>query len=295
MSGLSIDEDEELLTQYASKKDAIAFSELVRRYGGMVVAVARRVTGSMEEAEDIAQGVFLDLAKNCGKVRESVAGYLHCAARRRALNARREDATRRRHERAAQMNSPASSAHGELQGMVDEAIDKLPEELREAVVMHFLQGCSQEEAAQRMGVSQTTVSRRIEAGVVELRRTLRSRDIGESALGGALVGMGPAAVTPKLMGAMNKIGLSGVGAKPVQGGMLLKVGAGIGVAAAVAGGISIYGMSGNPAVRSPAGVTVAATAPASAPLPPQHRRNPGGERKNGRLPDGCGTLSGRCT
>jgi RNA polymerase sigma factor (sigma-70 family) len=278
MNEVLVNDDRELLARYATAGDVGAFGELVRRYGGMVVGVARRVTGSVEDAEDVAQGVFLELARNCGRRVGSVRGYLHRAATTRALNVRREGATRRRHEMGVEVpKNGGEEEHAALIAGVGAAIAELSEEFREVLVMHYLEGRAQGEVAARLGMSQATVSRRLEAAVGELRRRLR--EMGMEVEGGRVAGMlgtvGPAAVGARLMGAMVKIGLSGAGSRRVtgtKGVMWMKVAVALSMSAAV-GAIGIHivevGHADRAATAAVASVatTVPATAPATATAP----------------------------
>jgi predicted DNA-binding protein (UPF0251 family) len=74
---------------------------------------------------------------------------------------------------AAATITPPHSDSVQIISLVDEAIAELPEELRVAVTEHFLCGRSQTELAQRLGVNQSTISRRVDAGLTQIRRRLR--------------------------------------------------------------------------------------------------------------------------
>src|SRR6476660_738395 len=92
-----IADDSMLLREYASRGDAAAFAELVRRYADMVYATARRVTGSASAAEDVAQDCFLRLAQGSAATRGSLAAWLHRTSLHRSLEiVRAEEARKRR-------------------------------------------------------------------------------------------------------------------------------------------------------------------------------------------------------
>ncbi len=213
--------DDMLLRAYAARGDAGAFAELVRRYAGMVYATARRVTGNPAVAEDVSQDCFLRLAQKSAAVTGSVAAWLHRTCVNRSLEIIRAERARKQRE-AAVVTAPKLSADdaGELIASVDEALATLPDDLRVVLTEHFLCNRSQMELAAMLGVSQSTVSRRIDDGVERVRSKLREQGwaapiaipilLHEAARQGAAA---PAA----LSGALTKIGLSGIGAGVVTG------------------------------------------------------------------------------
>ena len=83
--------DTQLLARFKTTGDQIAFAELVRRHGPMVLATTRRVLSHQEDAEDAFQATMLALAKAAGKLREKsvVAGWLHKTAYSCAAELRR--------------------------------------------------------------------------------------------------------------------------------------------------------------------------------------------------------------
>ncbi|WP_395745144.1 RNA polymerase sigma factor [Prosthecobacter sp.] len=216
-----MDAHQHLLSRYHRQGDAEAFAVLVREHGGMVFATARRVTGDAALAEDVAQETFLELARSGQGRVKTVAAWLHRVAWSKACNARRGESRRRRHEDQAAVAAEiaSSSASGEpaweeLETQVDAALNELPEALRELLVAHYLEGRTQQEMAARAGVSQSTISRQIEAGVCELRTNLRRQ--------GMMCGAGlavflsaqhtaAAALPATLSGSLGKLALSGAG------------------------------------------------------------------------------------
>src|SRR5580658_4497046 len=103
--------DFELLRQYARNKSEAAFGEIVRRYANLVYSAARRQTDDVEEARDVAQMVFLDLARKAGSIgaKSLLAGWLYRGVRLQALEWRRNHQRRQKRERLAMDSLDSSS------------------------------------------------------------------------------------------------------------------------------------------------------------------------------------------
>lgn len=212
-----------LLRRYHEHTDAFAFRAVVEAHAGMVFATARRVTRDAALAEDVAQETFLELARNASAVTDSVGAWLHCVARRRACNAVREAGTRRRYEEAATVVALEPDhpelTWAELEPLIDEVLDGLPDKVREPLVEHFLEGRTQQEVAVRLGVSQSTVSRLLDTGIAELRAGLRRKDV-QAGASLAMLLTANAVVTPPaaLVASLGKLAVAGVAAKPAVAG-----------------------------------------------------------------------------
>jgi RNA polymerase sigma factor (sigma-70 family) len=181
--------DEQLLQRFTTPKDATAeaaFEALVERHGPMVLRVCRNVLDDHHDAEDAFQATFLVLALKAGSVRKhsSLASWLLRVARRVALKARADASRRRAREVRVNMedlpSDPArsdSARHAdrpELRTVIDEEVAHLPEKYRAPIVLCYLEGLTQEVAAQQLGWPAGTVRGRI-ARARELLRTRLAR------------------------------------------------------------------------------------------------------------------------
>jgi RNA polymerase sigma factor (sigma-70 family) len=202
------------LRRYRQHGDAFAFQELVEAHAGMVFATARRVTRDAARAQDVTQETFLELARNAARITRSVGAWLHRVAWRKARDVVRADVTRRRYEEAAgaQLYTARETTWEELEPLIDEAIEQLPENLREPLMQHFFCKRSQQELAAMLGVNQSTVSRLLDSGIAELRSRLRSKHVICGATLAALLSMNSTQAAPvSLTTSLGKLAISGTG------------------------------------------------------------------------------------
>src|SRR5687768_11889357 len=99
--------DHDLLRSFVRDRDEQAFRQIVERYLRLVYVAARRQVHDEHAAEDVAQAVFIILARKAASLRDGtvLAGWLVQTARLTAKTAARTAARRKRHEqRAADMN-----------------------------------------------------------------------------------------------------------------------------------------------------------------------------------------------
>lgn len=216
--------DVALLRQYARSQEPAAFMELSRRYAGVVYGTCLRITANVQDAEELTQDCFFELARKAATIHSSVGGWLHRLATHRALNAVRSRNRRREHEQGAAAiqaaaNSKEEVAWRRLEPLLDRAIDDLPEKLRTPIVLHFLENRSQSDVASRLGMHQSTVSRRIQEALVALRARLRDSGFVMAAapLTTLLATHAGQTADPHLLASLTKIALAGVGAKAMGG------------------------------------------------------------------------------
>ncbi|HEV3082328.1 MAG TPA: sigma-70 family RNA polymerase sigma factor [Gemmataceae bacterium] len=216
--------DGQLLERFARCREDAAFALLLRRHGPMVLGVARRVLRQVQDAEDVFQATFLLLTRKAASIREheSVGSWLHGVAYRLAARARAQAARRLVHEKQAgtmRTTSPGfTAAWQELQAILDEALHKLSEKYRSALVLCYLEGKTQEEAARQLGCPLGTVRSRLAQGRKLLRARLARRGLALSAgaLGTMVAAQGLAAeVSASLQTGTLKAGLQFAAGKPV--------------------------------------------------------------------------------
>jgi len=179
--------DEWLLRCFVLRRDADAFTALVTRHGPMVLRVCRRVAVDTLDAEDAFQATFLVLARRAASVRDvgKLDGWLYRVAFRIALQARFKARNRSdRERRDAYMDTVApdlDQASDELRGLIYDEVGRLPERSRQAVVLCYLNGRTNEEAAAELGLPVGTVKTRLHRARARLRSRLTRRGLCPSA------------------------------------------------------------------------------------------------------------------
>ncbi len=187
----SKDSESVLLRRYVEAGCEASFQALVDRYAGMVFAVARQRTPSRETAEEVAQNVFLALARKAAQLRtdSSLAGWLHrVATLESAAMCRTERRRRERHEKLAQMNemnrddSHHEGAHAGALPLLDEAVEKLRAADRELLFRRFLEGLSFAEIGDRYGISEATGRKRLSRVLKKLSGILSKQGVTVSSV-----------------------------------------------------------------------------------------------------------------
>jgi RND family efflux transporter MFP subunit len=176
--------DGQLLERFATDRGEaaeLAFAVLIERHGPMVMRVCRGVLADPHDTQDAFQATFLVLVKRARGlwVRDSIGPWLHQVAYRTASCARTTAARHRRLERQAAIGAHESHADRdfELERLLHEEIDRLPERYRSPVVLCDLEGRTHEQAARHLGWPVGTVKSRLSRGRERLRDRLIRRGL----------------------------------------------------------------------------------------------------------------------
>jgi RNA polymerase sigma factor (sigma-70 family) len=200
--------DAQLLALFIGQRDEAAFEALLRRHGPMVLGVCRRVLGNEADAEDAFQATFLVLVRKAGSLarRALVGNWLYGVAHRTALKAKAMNSKRRAKENEAAQAAPQpSSASGpHLDGLLDDALARLPDKYRIPVVLCELEGKSLKEAARLLRCPQGTVASRLARARVMLARRLGTARLGAALAGALASGAASAWVPTPLIGSTIK-------------------------------------------------------------------------------------------
>jgi RNA polymerase sigma factor (sigma-70 family) len=197
--------DSALLERFVRHRDEAAFELLVWRHDRMVNAVCRRVLGRRQDVEDAWQATFLTLACKAGDIgnRQALAGWLYKVAFRIALRLRRGAAKREQGESAAgNLDAVAAPdeftvgvAEREFRSIVHEEISRLPAKYRTPVVLCYIEGKTNEEAARQLGCPTSTVVTWLARARDRLRSRLTRRGLGATTGGVAAALAGSEAVS----------------------------------------------------------------------------------------------------
>jgi len=158
-----------LLRRFVEKGDAEAFAEIVHRHAGLVYGACLRILNDRTAAADAVQDTFTQLLRDAEKVTESVPCWLHRVATRKSVDLIRRDSRRRRREAKYAAGKMLDVPQWEdISVHIDQALNELDEETRQILINHFFEGRTTKDIAAENAISQPTVSRRIESGVMQL-------------------------------------------------------------------------------------------------------------------------------
>lgn len=196
--------DGQLLHRFVHDRDEAAFAALVERHGPMVLGVSRRIVGDANAADDVFQATFLVLVRKAAHLRQwgSLGNWLYTVAYHLALKTRAQEARRRAREKEVidMPQAPADGAWAELRPVLDAELGRLPDKYRSAIVLCYLEGKTNEEAARALGWPTGTLKVRLMRARDLLRARLARRGLTLSApvLAPALAEPASAAVPPLL-------------------------------------------------------------------------------------------------
>ena len=275
--------DADLLARFAGARDEAAFAALVRRHAGLVFAAAMRRVGGRQDAEDVAQAVFVVLARKASRVdaRGSLGPWLLRTTRLVAANALKRRRRREHHERLAAreraMNQPSTAAGGdpaevlawrEIAPILDDCVLRLCQRDRLAVVMRHFERRPIRDVAAALDVSDDAAKQRVSRATRRLRDLLDRRGVSlpaatlatllaNHATATAPVHFAAACVTSALSPAAAGAGTAALLAKGAMTAMttsnLIKLSAAAALVAGLAGTVAVTaGQDGDPPAPSDA-------------------------------------------
>jgi RNA polymerase sigma-70 factor, ECF subfamily len=155
---------EKVLVLRAQLEDAAAFAELVERYHARLLFYLARLLGETHRAEDVLQEVWLDAWRALPRLADAGAwrAWLYRIARDRASRELRKRRLSLEPIEELLIAAPAAEElSAEELALVRAAIDKLPAEQREAVLLKYVEEMTYEEIAAVAGCQLGTVRSRL--------------------------------------------------------------------------------------------------------------------------------------
>jgi RNA polymerase sigma-70 factor (sigma-E family) len=153
--------------------DRIAFAEYVRNRSGALLRAALTMTGNRADAEDLVQATLVKAFQSWDKITDPRA--LDIYVRRVMVNTHISGWRRRRLDEYPTDEVPDSPAadsteDSDLHDVVQRAVDRLPRQMRAAVMLRFYDDMTEPEVAAALGVSVGTVKSTVARAVAKLRQ-----------------------------------------------------------------------------------------------------------------------------
>ncbi|MBW4443758.1 MAG: sigma-70 family RNA polymerase sigma factor [Plectolyngbya sp. WJT66-NPBG17] len=156
---------------------------LYDRHSGLVYGIALKTLGSPQEAEDLTQDIFLNLARSTAfdPRRGSLRTFLAILTRSRSIDRVRSRSTARSFlERFRSNNNPEPTSQSPFEQVfqneqsqeVQTALAQLPESEQQILRMAYYEGLSQSEISERLNIPLGTVKTKTRRSLLKLRQTL---------------------------------------------------------------------------------------------------------------------------
>jgi RNA polymerase sigma factor (sigma-70 family) len=178
-----------VLIDLAAKGNSDAIHAIVVRHQAMVYRTCLRIIGNEVDAEDAAQATFLLFLKKCRKLKSDtiLGGWLYRTAGFVSQEHIRNAARRKRREEKSHImneneNEETTDVWNQLKPELDKALLALPEKHRNIVVLRYLEGKSNDEAAAILGMTPSAISTSLARSMEKLRGYFQRRGIVLSTL-----------------------------------------------------------------------------------------------------------------
>jgi RNA polymerase sigma factor (sigma-70 family) len=214
--------DATLLRQFARDGSEAALRRLTERHMNLVFGTAARRTGDRGAAQELAQNVFLAMARKAAWLQNetSLAAWLHKTTVLEARQWWRSETRRRQREQtAAQLETTMKTADEQdpaLAGMLDEALLELGEGERQALLLRFFEGYNHREVGQALGIGEDAARKRGDKAMDRLMDYFRKRGfaVGSAAAVAAVMAGAAEAAPAGLAAAVARVAASFAGTTP---------------------------------------------------------------------------------
>lgn len=168
------------LIRQACEGDGPAVRTLYERYAPRVYAVVRRIAGEDDLAQDYAQEAWIRAIRALPSFRGDArfSTWLHRIAVNSALQALRKADTRTKREAPMPDAVPVDPDNGDvlLSDRLERAMDRLPDGMRQVLILHDVEGYTHEEIGEFLGVTSGTSKSQLFKARAKMREILRPVD-----------------------------------------------------------------------------------------------------------------------
>src|SRR5580692_4181181 len=186
-----MNDDLNLLREYARCNSEEAFATLVSRYVNLVYSVALRSVRDAHLAEEITQAVFIILARKADKMPQHAVlpGWLCRTARYASANALTIQRRRQHREQEAHMQSTLNEAANEpileetwnqIAPLLDGAMEQLGQKDHDALVLRFFENKTFAEVGATLGASEDAAKMRVNRALEKLRKFFTKRGVSST-------------------------------------------------------------------------------------------------------------------
>ncbi len=168
-------DDEQSQIERSLNGDHEAFETLINEHQRMIHALCYRMSGSLVDAEDLAQETFIHAYEHLASFRGEArfSSWLYRVAMNRCLNWQKARARRlRTHKEWGDAAAHIEHSDASRDQQIQEALLKLDAKQRAAIVLTTYEGLNHAEAARILGCSETTISWRVFAARRKLKKYL---------------------------------------------------------------------------------------------------------------------------
>ncbi len=182
-------DDMELLREYVARDSQTAFEELLKRHVNLVYSTALRLVREPALAGEVTQTAFIILSRKAHTLRSGtiLSGWLYRTTQFAAARALRTEMRRRQREQeAVKMQTEPSNPNSiweELSPLLDEAMGKLGEAERNAVVLRYFENKTSRDVGAALGVNEAAAQKRVARAVEKLRGYCLKRGLAASVVG----------------------------------------------------------------------------------------------------------------
>ncbi len=251
-----------MVQAYAAEQSEAAFAALVTRHAGLVYSAAFRQLGDAHLAQDVAQAVFVILARKATALSPDtvLSGWLYRTTRFACADVRKRELRRQQREQEAAMEATIPTpefdpAWTQLAPLLDEAMARLRGNDRDVLVLRFFENKSLKDVATTLGLEEHTARKRVQRALDKLRKSFARRGaLFSTAIIASAVSTYSVSAAPNAVVTLATSAHLGEAASPstrtiIQGALKamawakLKFACSVGAAVILAGAVATFGLS----------------------------------------------------